>query len=329
MRRREKKIFSAVFVIVMTYCAIFLAGMLCQNGSNTVQAADSISREEWIHTLVDTFQMKIEGELVPDDYYKDVSESTVTYYRDILTAVNFGVIDLEAGEEFKPKDPVTREFAAQTLNFCLGYELEENAQYTMNDQDSLKYIQSDQVALNQGWFTLIDGAFQPDKAVTEAEKTSMVAFAKSVLAASEIDENHKNTYEFAEGVIVVPEEISVELTEDHKVLIYDHSVELAEGDTFAVFSNGLAYVYKAVGIASKSYGIEVQTEDVDYDTVVKKYDAEGVIEANLGDFVPASDDIIMDIKYADGTVEENADKKLSLHRKLEMERLHAQSLILR
>ena len=307
MRRREKKIFSAVFVIVMTYCAIFLAGMLCQNGSNTVQAADSISREEWIHTLVDTFQMKIEGELVPDDYYKDVSESTVTYYRDILTAVNFGVIDLEAGEEFKPKDPVTREFAAQTLNFCLGYELEENAQYTMNDQDSLKYIQSDQVALNQGWFTLIDGAFQPDKAVTEAEKTSMVAFAKSVLAASEIDENHKNTYEFAEGVIVVPEEISVELTEDHKVLIYDHSVELAEGDTFAVFSNGLAYVYKAVGIASKSYGIEVQTEDVDYDTVVKKYDAEGVIEANLGDFVPASDDIIMDIKYADGTVEENAD----------------------
>lgn len=307
MRRREKKIFSAVFVIVMTYCAIFLAGMLCQNGSNTVQAADSISREEWIHTLVDTFQMKIEGELVPDDYYKDVSESTVTYYRDILTAVNFGVIDLEAGEEFKPKDPVTREFAAQTLNFCLGYELEENAQYTMNDQDSLKYIQSDQVALNHGWFALIDGAFQPDKAVTEAEKTSMVAFAKSVLAASEIDENHKNTYEFAEGVIVVPEEISVELTEDHKVLIYDHSVELAEGDTFAVFSNGLAYVYKAVGIASKSYGIEVQTEDVDYDTVVKKYDAEGVIEANLGNFVPASDDIIVDINYEDGTVEEAAD----------------------
>lgn len=307
MRRREKKIFSAVFVIVMTYCAIFLAGMLCQNGSNTVQAADSISREEWIHTLVDTFQMKIEGELVPDDYYKDVSESTVTYYRDILTAVNFGVIDLEAGEEFKPKDPVSREFAAQTLNFCLGYELEENAQYTMNDQDSLKYIQSDQVALNQGWFTLIDGAFQPDKAVTEAEKNSMVAFAKSVLAASEIDENHKNTYEFAEGVIVVPEEISVELTEDHKVLIYDHSVELAEGDTFAVFSNGLAYVYKAVGIASKSYGIEVQTEDVDYDTVVKKYDAEGVIEANLGNFVPASDDIIVDINYEDGTVEEAAD----------------------
>lgn len=80
------------------------------------EVTDTISRAEWIHELVKVFDMTIEDGLMPDDYYGDISDSE--YYNDILLAVNFGVIDLEAGEDFHPDDPVTREFAAQTLNTC-------------------------------------------------------------------------------------------------------------------------------------------------------------------------------------------------------------------
>ena len=45
------------------------------------------------------------------------------FYDDIITAVNFGVVDIEAGEELRPMLLQQKEFAAHTLNFCLGFQL--------------------------------------------------------------------------------------------------------------------------------------------------------------------------------------------------------------
>ena len=66
---------------------------------------------------------------MPDNYFSDISEDD-SYYRDILVAVEFGVIDLEEGEDFEPTKSATREFAAQTLNSALQFQLDEDSSYT-------------------------------------------------------------------------------------------------------------------------------------------------------------------------------------------------------
>ena len=91
-----------------------------------------VTRSEWVQQLVATFEMTVEEENAPDNYFSDLTGEE-EYYRDILVAVEFGVVDIEAGLPFNPDGAVTREFAAQTLNYCLGYQLEEGTEYTFSD----------------------------------------------------------------------------------------------------------------------------------------------------------------------------------------------------
>ena len=57
-----------------------------------------------------------------------------------------GVIDIEAGENLYPDEIVTRDFAASTLNFCLGYQLED-ATYSFSDSESVTDADSAQIAI--------------------------------------------------------------------------------------------------------------------------------------------------------------------------------------
>ena len=276
--------------ILFTFSVLMLT---CISALNVTAAGTTITRAEWIHNLVSTFDMTVEDGLMPDDYYGDIADSE--YYNDILLAVNFGVIDLEAGEEFHPDDAVTREFAAQTLNACLGYELED-AEYTMSDYEDLQYPQAAQIAINENWFKLVDGAFEPDTEITIAEQNNMINFAKNILQASVIEENHENVYEFSENVIEIPEGTVVELLSDTEVMVYDTSLELMEGDSIAVYSNGLAYTYKIISLEEKAEGLLITGEEIAYEDAVASVDAEGVIEADLSNFVPA-EDVTLNVEY--------------------------------
>lgn len=287
MRSRWKKIVLVLAVFILTCTNLIYV--------NAAENASAVSREEWIHSLVTTFDMKVEDGLMPDDYYTDIADSK--YYNDILLAINFGVIDLEAGERFQPDAPVTREFAAQTLNACLGYELEENETYTMNDYADLTYPQAAQIAVNEGWLNLINGAFRPDTVITDTEKNGMINFAKDILKASAIEENHQNVYKFADNIIEIPKSTFVELRSDTKVMIYDTSLKLSIGDSIAVYSNGLAYTYKVKDVEKTDQGILITGEELSYEDAVDSVDAEGVIEADLGNFVPA-DGVEVNVEYA-------------------------------
>ncbi len=48
------------------------------------------------YDLTVMFDMTVEKDNMPDDYFSDVT-STHTYYKDIMMAAEFGVIDIEAG----------------------------------------------------------------------------------------------------------------------------------------------------------------------------------------------------------------------------------------
>ena len=71
-------------------------------------------------SIYDVLDMTVEEAHAPDNYFTDLTGEE-SYYRDILVAVQFGVVDIPAGEAFYPENAATREFAAQTLNSCLGY----------------------------------------------------------------------------------------------------------------------------------------------------------------------------------------------------------------
>lgn len=116
----KKRILSSLLAILM------LVSLLPMQ---VFAAEGEVTRIQWLQKLTETFDMTVEADNYPDNYYSDVS-SDDSYYRDVMVATEFGLIDQEPGTELKPNEPATREFAAHTLNFCLGYELEEGATYT-------------------------------------------------------------------------------------------------------------------------------------------------------------------------------------------------------
>lgn len=94
-----------------------------------------------------------------------------------MVACEFGMIDLEAGEEFRPEDAVTREFAAQTMNAMLGF-VPETDSYTYQDTADVTYKEAAQIAIDRGWVTVAAGKFLPEQSLTTEEHDAMIADAK-------------------------------------------------------------------------------------------------------------------------------------------------------
>lgn len=285
-------------LIMISMCLAMLLPVQAYAASNQLVYGSNgtITRAEWIHDLVVTFNMTVDEGLKPDDYYDDIKGTT--YYDDIITAMYFGVIDLDAGEKFEPDAKVTREFAAHTLSYCLGYQPDEDMEYTMNDQSELEYPADDQIAVDKGWFALTGGKFQPKSQITTAQIRKMLQDAAKIVADSEVDENHNNVYEFADGVVEVPETSSFEFGENNQIILYDTSIAIKKNTVFAVYSNGIAYTYKATKVDKQEDCLVIDTQVVSYDDAVDSVDAEGIIEADLQEFV-AADGVDCEIEYED------------------------------
>lgn len=296
-KKKRRKVQAILMILVMLMSVSVLQGVSGKRLLSARAAGESVTRGEWIHNLVSTFDMKMEEGLVPDTYYPDIVGTT--YYSDIQTAIYFGVVDLEAGESFEPDAAVDREFAAHTLSFCMGYDTSD-VTYTMDDEADLTYPGDDQTAVDMGWLALQDGKFAPSQEITTTESQNMLQSAKKVLDASGVDENHENVYKFADNVIELPESVTFDKGEDGQIIVHDNSVELKEGDVFAVYSDGIAYTYKALSITKEGNDLIINTEKVMYDDAVESVDAEGVIDADLADFIPA-EGVEAEVEYEDQT----------------------------
>ena len=296
-KKKRRKVQAILMILVMLMSVSVLQGVSGKRLLSARAAGESVTRGEWIHNLVSTFDMKMEEGLVPDTYYPDIVGTT--YYSDIQTAIYFGVVDLEAGESFEPDAAVDREFAAHTLSFCMGYDTSD-VTYTMDDEADLTYPGDDQTAVDMGWLALQDGKFAPSQEITTTESQNMLQSAKKILDASGVDENHENVYKFADNVIELPESVTFDKGEDGQIIVHDTSVELKEGDVFAVYSDGIAYTYKALSISKEGDDLIINTEKVMYDDAVESVDAEGVIDADLADFIPA-EGVEAEVEYEDQT----------------------------
>ena len=298
-----KKISKVLLLVIVAVAFCFgITGQQVQARDTSIIYGDgTITRAEWLHDLTVMFDMTVEKDNMPDDYFSDVT-STHTYYKDIMMAAEFCVIDIEAGQEVKPDEAATREFAAHTLNYCLGYKLEDKT-YTYKDTTGIKYPDDTQIAINRGWFLLEAGKFNPEKTITKAEIENMVSDAKTVQDSTQIDENYKNSYEFTSNVIEIPQDVSVYVDKDKNVTIVNCPKKITVGDTFAVYENGVAQVYTAKGITVDGSDTVIVTNDADIDKVTESVDAQGTEEGDLKQAEAVGD---AQITYIEGGTEEQA-----------------------
>ena len=250
-------------------------------------SGDEISRIDWVQELVTLFDLTVDEDNYPDNYYSDISTDD-SFYRDVMVECEFGMIDLEAGEEFRPEDAVTREFAAQTMNAMLGF-VPETDSYTYQDTADVTYKEAAQIAIDRGWVTVAAGKFLPEQSLTTEEHDAMIADAKKVLADAQIETGKENTCTFASGVVVVPKGTAVSIDVDGIVMIENCPVTIKQGTTFAVYVNDIVMAYKAESVRTEGTTTYITTSDAD-DGAVLNVDQQGELDVDMTEFIPADEE---------------------------------------
>ncbi|MDE7430363.1 MAG: leucine-rich repeat protein, partial [Lachnospiraceae bacterium] len=294
MKKKKQRLLAIILAIFMV-CDLFPTNLLPKMGIQVANAAisnantEDVSRAEWIQKLVELFDMTVMEENLPDNYFSDVEDSA-EYYRDILVATEFGVIDIEEGGKFEPDLPVTREFAAHTLNFCLGYKLEESVSYSFLDIKDIAYPEDAQIAVNRGWFTLSAGKFLPNEKINRVEYEAIITDVQNVTATFDVDDTYDNQYVFANGIIELPEWEDTEVKDDGTVIINNASKSIKNGNTFVIYQGGLPQAYKAVKVAVSDSQQTITTEYVDINTILTSVDAQGTTDVDLSLATPVGED---------------------------------------
>ena len=267
-----------------------------------VLAEGNISRIEWLQALVSTFDMTVEADNYPDNYYSDI-DSTYEYYHDLMVATEFGLVDVEAGDAFNPDEVATRAFAAHSLNICLGY-VPDSGEYSFSESGEVDYPDDIEIAIQRSWFALSNGAFLPDQAITESEKQIMIADAEAAIADTTIDTEYQNTYELKDNVIVLPEDVDAHMTDENELTIYNCTQSLETGDIFAIVTDGFPAVKKVKSITAIEGGIIIQTESVETEEAFESIDMQGQLQGNLADIQAVGTDVTLNY-IVGGTAEEN------------------------
>ena len=243
-----------------------------------------MSRGEWLQRLVTALGMTADASNYADNYYSDIDESS-SYYDTVMIATDYGILDIEAGDPVNVDDPVTREFAAHTLNYCLAFQLEDNASYTFSDSADATYPIDDQIALNRSWFSLVDGAFRPSMQASTSELSAMLLDAKSIWDADNATPDQgTNTYEFASGIVEVPETTVVTLNDDGSIVIPDCPSAVVNDSLLVVYFEGVPFGYRAQKVTWTGNTATVVTADATNDQIFASVNAGGEVEVNLEDF---------------------------------------------
>ena len=257
------------------------------------ESGDAMTRGAWMGELVKLFGLTLNKDEYPDVYFPDIAESE--YFDDIMIATKYGFVDVEAGDNFEPNAPLTRECAAWTLNFYLGIQNAKDS-YTFSDASDLTYPDDAQVAVDCGWFALTEGRFNPKAEVTAEECAAMREYAAQILAGRNTETNIAD-YEFADFVKVIPNSAEVASKFDtdtgtRTVIIKGYSDTLSNGDTFAYYYEDFAFVFLAKSVHSQDGAFTVVTEDAPEGSIIK-YEFSGKIEPEITDFIPDSEPVTL------------------------------------
>ncbi len=279
-----KKVISVILSTI-----ILVSSVLCVDLSAMANQINITNRAEWLSQLVKTFDMTVESDNYPDNYFSDLSDDS-PYYRDILVATEFGIVDIEAGDPVNPEGEVTREFAAQTLNFCLKYVLDkdDDFEYSFADYEQCKYPDDDQIAVDHGWFELDENNnFCPNQTATLDEAEIMIDEAKETIKADEVDEHYESTFEYQKGVVEIDKDSSFEFVDDNNLILYDTSYDIKTGTSFVAYVNEIPVTYTAKNVTKESDCLKIEyVEPENKEDIIKNVDMQAVSQISTEDFVP-------------------------------------------
>ena len=269
---------------------------------NIVRSGDQtpVSRIQWLKELTTTFDMTVEKDNYPDNYYSDIDSSYADYYT-VMLATEFGLVDVEAGEAFEPEKSVTREYAAYTMNHCLGYAAE--ADYTFDEEESTSYSNDIKVAIKRGWFGLEGTAFHPEWPITDEEKNVMLSDAEMAMKATTIDTSYQGTYRFKDNIIELPTTVVAVMTAENQLTLSNCDTTIKQGDLFGIVSDGFPIAYKAIDVKQTADEFVVDTERIDTQDAFENIDVQGEMNVDLSEIKPY--DSNMGVKYIVGGTEED------------------------
>ena len=93
------------FIVLLLVCGLMCGGSLkVQAASLSQKEMDEVTRIEWLKALTETFEMTVEEDNYPDNYYSDMDSSSENYY-EVMLATEFGLVDVEAGDPLRPDEP--------------------------------------------------------------------------------------------------------------------------------------------------------------------------------------------------------------------------------
>ena len=252
--------------------------------------ASYITRGEWIHRLAQGFGMSVEDKSTIVNYYSDLDN--YEYGEEIEIAANFGVFDV-LDENFNPDEYVTRDFAAHTMSFCLGYPSDSDCLY--NDVDDVYYSGDAQVALNQGWFITVNDEFRPSMYARLDECNIAFEDMEEAVLSTQIDEGYDSSIEVDSAVTEITD--ASEITYDGTTaVITGSSKTVEEGSDFAFTFEGIYIVRKAVTVDfDEENGImTIQTGDPE-ESAVQNVDAEGYAYIDYDSIEVLDDDLNVDV----------------------------------
>ena len=270
----------------------------------TKATGKDITRIEWLNALTNTFEMTVEENNYPDNYFSDISPDS-SYYHNVMLAAEFGLIDVEAGEAFCPDADATREFAVHTLNLCLQYApLSEN--YTFAESETVLYPEDIQVAVELEWFELdTDNRFYPEQTLKESEKDFLIELAQEEVLSQKVDSNYHNSFHFKEGVIVLPEGVNAALTNDDEITLTDCDIEIKEGDIFGLVVSGFPFAKKAQNIDIEGNKQIISVSEVSQEEAFQEIDVQGSSDISLTSIQMADEENIRLFYIVGGTRERN------------------------
>ena len=276
-RSMSKKLIR--LVVTCLICSLLCGNVLALSAAGENTQSGEVTRLEWLKALTDAFEMSVEERNYPDNYYSDIDDTSTDYY-DIMLATEFGLIDVEAGDPLRPNDPATREFVAHTMNACMGYQLND-ASYTFSESGSVSYPEDIQISIDRGWFALDNGSFFPEQAITNVEKDKLITIAKEAVASVKTDPDYHNQYQLAEGVVEIPENTQVALTDENQLTIYDSNISLKQGTVFVVICDGMPIARRALSVHVEDNMTIVEVEGVDVEEAFESMDVQGTIGSDL------------------------------------------------
>lgn len=230
-----------------------------------------VTRAEWIHRLAEGMSMEMPADGKLNEYYTDLTDCP--YAEEITLAANYGVIDV-MGDKFNPDVFVTRDFAAHTLNYCLGYP-NNNIALTFSDVDAVYYQYDAQISINREWFSLENGNFCPSMYVTLPEAEFAWKDMEKSVASVRIDENAKSTLVLDDSVVDMTDAEKV-VAENGKFVITGSKANIKTGQDFSFIIDGVNLVRRAKNVAFSSDNKTVTITAIDSDeSVVNEAEGEG------------------------------------------------------